>query len=159
MSAPKTLLATHIASSVALLGSSIELLLAASRAATRTDPRQAHTLYELIRLLTFAIGVPLSFIALASGVALALRSRWKILQDGWVTGKLVCLLTTIAIGALLDNREIDMLCRATAESGRGGDARWLLAAGFAAQGALVLVAIALAVFKPRQRSSQSADHA
>jgi hypothetical protein len=56
--ARRTLLAIHIASSVGLLGSSIELLLAASRAATRSDPRHAHTLYELIRLLTYALGVP-----------------------------------------------------------------------------------------------------
>jgi uncharacterized membrane protein len=148
------LLTAHIVASVSLVGSSIELLLAALRAARSSDPVQAHTLYELVRLLTFALGVPFSLVALATGVTVALRSRWGIFRYWWVTGKLACLLVTIAIGALVDNREIDALRRATSDGASGGAARWLLAGGFAAQTGLVLTATGLAVFKPRRWFSQ-----
>jgi uncharacterized membrane protein len=97
----KLLLTVHIASAVALLGSSFGLLITAVRAATRGDQAQAHTLYELMRLLTYSSGVPFSFLALAAGVLLALTSSWGLLRHWWVLAKLGLLLATILVGALV----------------------------------------------------------
>jgi hypothetical protein len=139
-----------------LLGSSLELVIGAIRAATRSDPQQAHTLYELIRLLTYALGVPLALVALATGIWLALNSPWGLFRHWWIVAKLTALLVTIGIGALVDGREVDALRRATGDGAAPATAAWFLSAGFGAQALLVLTAIVLAVFKPRGRTGLAA---
>src|SRR6478735_8146436 len=71
----KSLLTLHVVTAVGLLGSVAGLLVAATRAATRDDPVDAHAIYELMAILPFALGIPLSFLALGSGVVLGLASR------------------------------------------------------------------------------------
>jgi uncharacterized membrane protein len=148
----KALLTVHIAAAVALLGTSSGLLITAVRAATRGDHQQAHTLYELMRVLTYSLGIPFSFIALGGGVLLAVTSKWGLLRYWWVTAKLALLLATIVVGALLTGPSIDTMLEATGPSGvDDDDAQWTLVAAVGSQIAMVLSANVLAVFKPGGR--------
>ena len=152
----KTVLTVHVASAVALVGSSAGLLITSVRAATRAETGQAHTLYELIQLLAFTLGIPCSFIALGSGATLALTSRWGILRHWWVTAKLALLLATILTGALVTRRGIDAMLDGTAPGGTGDHgAQWTLVASVAVQLGMVLTATVLAVFKPAGRTPWS----
>ncbi len=144
----KLVLTIHIASAVALLGSSFGLLITAVRAATRSEQDEAHALYGLMRLLTFSSGIPFSFVALAAGVVLALTSSWRLLRHWWVTAKLALLLVTILTGALVTGPSIDTMLDATGRGGTGeDDAQWTVVASLGAQLTMVLLAIVLAVFK------------
>jgi uncharacterized membrane protein len=73
---------------VGLLGSIAGLLVAGIRAATRDDLAEAHTIFELMAVLPFALGIPLSFIALGSGILVALTSPWGLFRHWWLTAKL-----------------------------------------------------------------------
>src|SRR4051794_24390553 len=78
-----TLLTVHIAASVALLGDSAGFLAIAVRA--RGLPAdEAHASYEVLGLLSVAFGIPLSFVALGTGIALGLGSRWGVFRHPWV---------------------------------------------------------------------------
>jgi hypothetical protein len=148
----RLLVTIHIATSVALFGTSVELVLSASRAASAETAREANDIYELIRVLTYAIGIPFSFVALASGILLAVTSRWGVFRHWWVTGKLALLVGTLAVGGVLDGPTIDSLRHATTTGHMGAASqRWTLIAAFAAQAAMVFAALTLAVYKPRGR--------
>jgi hypothetical protein len=149
----KSLLTLHIVSAVALLGSVAGLLVAGIRAATRDEIGEAHAIYELMSILPFALGIPLSFIALATGVWLALTSRFGLLRHWWVTGKLVLLLATIAMGALVSGPLMGDLADQTAAGGSGDrSGEWTVVVALGVQIAMVLAASILAVFKPRGRT-------
>jgi hypothetical protein len=151
----RTILTIHIASGVALLGTSAGLAITAVRAATRSDSEQAHTIYELMRLLTYSLGIPLSFIALISGLLLAISSKWGVVRYWWVTAKLAFLVATILVGALLTGPSIDTMLGVTKPGFPGDDrAQWTLVAAVGGQIAMVLSATALAVFKPGGRVPQ-----
>ncbi len=79
------MLTTHIASSVALLGTTIGLSIMGARTAGNDDVREAHAVYDVMSLLTFSLGIPLSFIALASGILLATTAKWGLFGYWWVT--------------------------------------------------------------------------
>lgn len=68
----KLILTIHIAVSVGLLGDSAGYLAVAIRGATTGDPALAHASYEMLRMFAFVFGVPLSFAALLTGLALGL---------------------------------------------------------------------------------------
>jgi hypothetical protein len=71
------------------------------RAATATDPGFASASYELLQMFSLVFGIPLSFAALISGLALGLGSKWGVLRHAWVTAKLVLLMSVILVGALV----------------------------------------------------------
>jgi hypothetical protein len=54
----------------------------------RTDPAFAKSSYELLSMFSLVFGIPLSFIALISGLVLSLSSKWGALRYPWVTTKL-----------------------------------------------------------------------
>jgi hypothetical protein len=147
----RTWLTVHVATSVALVGTSAELLVTAVRAATRSDPYDAHSLYALMQLLIFSLGVPTSFVALGTGLRLVAISRWKLLRDLWVTGKLLLLAGTILVGSIATGPMSATLVRTSAGGHLGGSDRWLLAAAIGAQATMVVTATALAIFKPSRR--------
>jgi len=134
---------------VALLGASTVLLVTGLHAATRDDPQEAHAIYSLLRLLTFSLDVPLAFIGLASGVLLAVTSKWGIFRYWWVTTKLAILLTTIVLGATLIGPSISTMLDVTETSNPSeSSVRWRLIAVASVQVTLLLVAATLGVFKP-----------
>jgi hypothetical protein len=150
------LLTLHVATSVALLGTTAGLLVAAVHAARLDDARDARAVYELLPSLVFSLGIPLSLLSLVSGVALGLTSRWGVFRHAWVTAKLVALLLTVLTGALLNGPAIDELADATARGETGSSTAWRLVATTGTQVVLVLGSTALSVFKPRRRGGSRA---
>jgi hypothetical protein len=105
-----------------------------------------------MRLLALALGIPLSFVALISGIVLALAGRWGLFGYWWVTAKLALLAGVIVVGATLTGASIGSLLDASARGGAGAPgARAALLAALAAQGAMVLAATILSVFRPGGR--------
>ncbi len=148
----KAVLTVHIASAVGLLGGTAGFLVVAVRAATRGNQAEAHVLYETLGQLPFFTGIPLSFVALASGILVALTSRWGLFRYWWVTAKLTLLVGVLLLGALVNSRATDAMIDETAPGGDGhGSAERLLVVSVILQLAMVLAAIVLAVFKPGGR--------
>jgi hypothetical protein len=152
----KTILATHVVTSVALVGTSAELLVTALRAGTRSDLQDAHALYALMQLLIFTLGAPVSLIALGTGVWLVTITRWTLLGDLWVTGKLALLTGTILVGSFATGPATTALLRTSATGHTDPGTRGLLVAAIGAQAAMVIAATALAVFKPNRRRRSNA---
>ena len=145
----KAVLTTHIASAVALLGTTAGLAIMGTRTAGSDDFHQAHAVYDVMSLLTFSLGIPLSFIALASGVLLATTSKWGLFGYWWVTTKLALLVGVIVIGATVTGASIDTMLDVTERQVPETDgARWTLVAAAATQAAMVLTASVLSVFRP-----------
>jgi hypothetical protein len=145
-------LTTHIASAVALLGSTLGLSIMGARTAGSDDFHQAHAVYDVMNLLTFSLGIPLSFIALASGILLATTSKWGLFGYWWVTTKLALLVGVIIIGATVTGASIDTMLDVTERELPAADgARWTLVAAAATQAAMVLIASVLTVFRPGGR--------
>ena len=87
--------------------------------ATTSDAQLADSAYELISRFGFVFGIPLSFSALFTGIALGLGTKWGVLRYPWVMTKLVLLVTTILSGALFVGRLSEQMIE---RRGRGGDA-------------------------------------
>ena len=91
----KPLLVAHVIASVGLLGATSSSLLLALVADGDRD------VYELISLQSAVFGIPLSFIALFTGIALGLATKWGVLRYWWTTLKLGLLVGVILNGALM----------------------------------------------------------
>jgi MFS-type transporter involved in bile tolerance (Atg22 family) len=144
MSARKSILALHLIGSVGLLGSSSALLLLAIRAASTADAELAHSAYRLMKTEILVFGIPLSFVALLSGIALGLVTNWGVLRYWWTTAKLALIVLTIACGAVLIGPMLDQRL-----DGRGSE--WGLVAAVGANVAMLATAAVLGVFKPGGR--------
>jgi hypothetical protein len=138
----KPLLLVHITASVALLGATASSLLLAIVAAT--DASLADSAYELMSLQSLVFGIPLSFIALGTGIALGFASKWGVLRYRWVTAKLVLMLAVILNGALV-------LGPTTSQRMDGAGSAWGLVLDVSVQAAMLLAANFLSVFKPGGR--------
>lgn len=146
----KLLMIVHIVSSVALVGEVWGLVLLNVTATLTGDGTLANSAYRLMGVLVFGGGIPLSVTALASGIALALGSRWGLARHYWVFAKLLLLVGVVLAGMLLFTPEA--MADATAggappPAGRG----WWQVAVVSGQLAMLLTATALSVLKPRRR--------
>lgn len=148
--ARKLALTVHVAASVALLGTTAATLVLALRAALTDDGELAHATYRLMETLSFALNIPLSLLALVSGVVVGLGSKWGILRHWWVTTKLALLLAVIAIGALVVGAGIGEALEA-APGAEPASAQWRIVAGAAAAVTALLGAATLSVYKPGGR--------
>lgn len=135
-----TILTVHIAASVAILGDSVAFLAIAVRARGQS-PVDAHASYEILGMLSLAFGIPLSFIALGTGVALGLGSRWGVFRYPWVVTKLALLVSVMAVGGVVLGPAQDAALDRT-----GGSTA--LIAGATWDVAAVTLATGLSVFKP-----------
>ncbi len=135
-----TVLSLHIAASVALLGDSAAFL-AISIRARGLPADEAHASYEILNVLSLTFGIPLSFVALGTGIALGVGSRWGVLRHPWVIMKLVLLLSVLAVGGLVLSPAEE-----AARDGTGGSTG--LIAGATWDVAALATATALSVFKP-----------
>jgi hypothetical protein len=143
----------HIVSSVGLLGATSSSLVLALTAATTDDAGFAHSAYRLISTQSAVFGIPLSFLALGSGIGLGLRTRWGVLRYRWTTAKLTLIVLVIANGAL----EIGPTTSARL---RGDGSAWWLVAVLGTSAAMLACAAVLSVYKPggrlRARAAPSA---
>src|SRR5690348_17330424 len=87
--------------SVGLLGDSAGFLAVALRAATTSDPAAARELINVLKMFSVVFGIPLSFGALITGVALGLGTRWGVFRYPWVTAKLVLIVSVMAVGGFV----------------------------------------------------------
>ena len=145
----KPLLLVHITASVALLGATSSSLLLAIVAAT--DDELAHSAYELMSLQSLVFGIPLSFIALGTGIAVGFAGKWGVLRYRWTAAKLVLMVAVILNGALV-------LGPTTARRMDGAGSAWGLVLAEVLQVVLLLIPMWLSVYKPggRLRRAQAA---
>ncbi|MFD0905592.1 hypothetical protein [Actinomadura sediminis] len=146
----KTLLLVHVLASVALAGEVWALVMLNLTATLTDDAALVGPAYRLMPVLVYGGGIPLSFLALISGIVLGLGSKWGVLRHWWVFGKLLLLITTILFGALLGQPEA--MAEAAADGTLPAAARrWREVAVVAAQLVMLLAATGLSIFKPRGR--------
>ena len=102
-------------------------------------------------LKTFALwfGIPLSFLALLSGLALGIGTRWGVFHYPWVIAKLSLIVTVIAVGAIVLRPLLfdDTNTNSTA-----------LIVGAAWDVAALALATGLSVFKPGRHLHRTHDH-
>jgi hypothetical protein len=140
--ARRALLTAHIVFAVGLLGDSAGYLAVAIRTSTLDDPELVHNSLETLNMFSLVFGIPLSFAALLTGLALGLGTRWGVLRYPWTVLKLGLILTVILVGAFVITPASDQML-----DGEGDQTGTLIAA--AASDVLALtVATALALFKP-----------
>jgi Predicted integral membrane protein (DUF2269) len=94
-------LTVHIVVAVGLLGDSAGFLAVAIRRATSDDPAFVEAAHELLGTFALVFGVPLSFLALLTGIALGLGTPWGVFRYPWVVAKLALIVTVIAMGAIV----------------------------------------------------------
>jgi uncharacterized membrane protein len=139
----RALLTTHIVCSVALLGDSAGYLAVAIRAATTDDAGLAAAAYELLDMFSLVFGIPLSFAALLSGLALTRVTKWGVRRHRWVTTKLLLILSVILVGAFVLGPS-----NAAMRDGEG-DAELALILASAYDVLALALATGLSVYKPR----------
>ena len=132
-------LTIHIVVSVGLLGDSAGFLAVAIRRAASDDPAFVDASHDLLGTFALFFGIPLSFLALLTGLALGLGTPWGVLRYPWVMIKLVLIVTVIVVGATI-------LRPVLADDGNPDSAP--LIAGAAYDVCALTIATALAVFKP-----------
>jgi Predicted integral membrane protein (DUF2269) len=137
-----TLLTVHIALAVGLLGDSAGYLAVAIRTSALDDPALVHDSVKTLEMFSLVFGIPLSFGALLTGIALGLGTGWGVFKYPWVVAKLALITSVILVGALVLSSGMDEML-----DGRG-DATGRLIAGAAYDVVALIVATALAVFKP-----------
>jgi hypothetical protein len=140
-------LTAHIVVAVGLLGDSAGFLAVAIRRAASDDPAFVDAAHDLLGTFALLFGIPLSFLALFTGIALGLGTPWGLFRYRWVVAKLVLIVTVIVVGAVVLRPVLDDDA-ATADG-------TVLIVGSAYDVAALGAATALAVFKPggaRRRS-------
>jgi uncharacterized protein (TIGR02246 family) len=134
-----TLLTIHIIVSVALLGDSAGFLAVAIRRSISSDPALVESSHELLGMFALYFGIPLSVLALLTGAALGVLTRWGLFRYPWVIAKLALILSVILVGATVLRPVLD----------NGAHLKdTTLIAGAAYDVAALTLAAALSVFRP-----------
>jgi len=137
-----TLLTAHIVVSVALLGDSAGFLAVAIRTSTIEDPTIARDSVRTLNMFSFVFGIPLSFAALLTGLALGIGTRWGVFKYPWVVIKQALIISVILVGAFVISPASSQML-----AGDGDTTGRLIAAATYDVIALT-AATALGVFKP-----------
>ena len=143
--ARKWALLVHIVASVGLLGDTAAILVLATVAVGTGDPHLADASYRFMRLLIPMLGIPLTLIALITGLLLAFGTRTGGPRRFWVGAKLLLALVVMGIGALV-------LAPVAFPSGVQEGAAGAIV-GSAVDVVALLTAVWLAVFKPSLRGA------
>ena len=149
----KLALTAHVVSSVGWLGAVVAFLALSIAGLTSQDPQTVRGAYLVMELTGWVVLVPLSLASLLTGLVSSLGSTWGLFRHYWVLCKLLInVVATIVL--LLYMQTLDYLgdiAAATALSGTGlrglKDPSPVLHA--AAALLLLLVAMTLAIYKPR----------
>ena len=91
----------HIAVSVGLLGDSAGFLVVAIRHSSSDDPAFRDATRDVLRMFALGFGIPLSFLALLTGLVLGVGTTWGVFRYLWVIAKLGLIVTVILVGALV----------------------------------------------------------
>jgi hypothetical protein len=133
-------LTVHIAGSVAILGDSVAFL-GITLWARSQQPAEAHAAYEILGMLSLVFGIPLSFVALITGIILGLGTRWGVFRYPWVITKLALILSVMVVGGVILAPAEEAALDDTGGTG-------MLIAGACWDIAALATAIGLSVFKP-----------
>lgn len=145
----QAILTLHIMLSVGLLGDSAGFLAVALLVESTADPASAVQLVYVLEMFSVVFGIPLSFGALLTGIALGVGTKWGVFRYPWVTAKLALIVSVMAVGGLVIGPSITAM-----QSGAGDRTSELIAA--AGYDVLALaVATTLSVFKPGGRFSRA----
>jgi len=143
----KTILTLHIIVSVGLVGDSAGYLAVAIHGANITDPLAAKASYQILQMLAFVFGIPLSFAALLTGLWLTFVTKWKLFRYPWVTTKFLLIISVIIVGGVVLKSGMDAMLNGT------GGAEGQLIAGATYDVVALIIATTLGVFKPGGRWS------
>lgn len=133
------LLTAHIVVSVGLLGDSAGFLAVAIRRAVSDDAALVESSHDILGMFALFFGIPLSFLALITGAALGIGTRWGVFRYPWVIAKLALIVSVIVVGATV--------LRPVLESdAKLNDTALIIGASYDV--AALSLATALAVFKP-----------
>ena len=144
----KTLLAVHIAVSVGWMGAAAAYVALNVPALTVADEETARAAYLMMPIVADYVLVPLAVATVITGIALALGTKWRLLQHYWVTVSLGVTLFA-AVVLFLHLPAIDELAVVAADP--EGDVSALSGDLFHSVGGLVVLSVPLAlnVVKPR----------
>lgn len=137
-----TLLTAHIIVSVGLLGDSAGFFAVALRANNSGDAGTMLASVEVLKMFAMLFGIPLSFAALFSGIALGLGTKWGVVRHPWVVTKLLLIISVMVVGGVF----IGPALTATLEHGENATGRLVFAAAYDV--VALGVAVGLSVFKP-----------
>ena len=145
------LLVLHVASSVGWLGAVVVSTMLAVAALVSPDVDIVRAVWLIMPIIGWAALLPLSLLSLATGVVQSLGTRWGLFRHYWVLIKLALNLLA-ALVLLLYLETLDQFAAAaragaiSSQGGNPGEASPLIH-GIGAL-ALLVVALALSVFKP-----------
>jgi uncharacterized membrane protein SirB2 len=145
LKARQALLTAHIIVSVGLLGDSAGFLAVAIRAARIDDPTTRTELAEVLNMFSLVFGIPLSLLAILTGIGLGLGTRWGVFRYPWVVAKLMLIISVMVVGGTLLNVGMSRL----QDGGADGDS--LLIIGATYDVIALSLAVVLSVFKPGRR--------
>ena len=139
------LLTVHLVTGVGAIGAALVLLALGIAGVRGADPR---TVYPAAHLVEAWVIAPLAVLALSTGVALALLSRWGLVRYWWVAIKLA--ITAVLTAVVFLVLEPSLAAMAAAESLT--DAQRMRVALFPSVAlALLVVNVVLGLAKPRRR--------
>jgi hypothetical protein len=154
----RAVLAAHLIAAVGWIGAVAAYLVLALAAATSEADETVRAAFVAMELLYFAL-VPLAAVALVTGLAQALGTRWGLLRHYWVLVKFV--LTVVAFTVMLLN--LDQVSE-HADHVRHLHGAELPGAGHDLQHAvgglvILITAAILGVYKPRGMTRRGRRHA
>jgi hypothetical protein len=148
----KFVLTVHVASSVGLLGAIAVFLVLAVVGIAGGDAEATRTAYPAMKLTTWFAVLPLATASLAIGLIESVGTTWGLFRHYWVVAKLLITVAAVAV-LLLQLGVIDYMASA-ATMGLPLDpnlfeARMSLVAHGAGGLLLLLIPVALSVYKPQ----------
>lgn len=148
----KIALTAHVTSSVGWIGAVAVFLVLAVTGLGSQDPQTVRAAYLAMELTGRLVIVPLALASLLTGLVQSLGTVWGLFRHYWVLVKLLIgVLATVLL--LVHMRPVghmaDAVRQATLTEGELGGLRIQLAADAGAALLVLLVAVALSVFKPR----------
>ncbi|HWJ76045.1 MAG TPA: hypothetical protein VNX29_23000 [Kaistia sp.] len=151
----KFMLAAHVTSSVGLLGAVAGFLVLAIAGLISQDAQIVRAAYPAMDLIARFVIVPLAFAALLIGLVQSLGTKWGLFRHYWVLAKLV--LTALDAIVLLPQMQLigymaDVAADTTLSGSYLREARMTLVAHAGGGLLVLLVPMALSVYKPRGRT-------
>jgi hypothetical protein len=148
----KIALTAHVTSSVGWIGAVAVFLALAVTGLSSQDPQTVRAAYLSMELTARLVILPLALACLLTGLIQSLGTVWGLFRHYWVLVKL--LIGVLATALLLVHMRpvghmADAVRQATLADGELGGVRLQLAADAGAALLVLLVAVALSVFKPR----------
>ena len=148
----KLALSAHVAFSVSWLGAVAAFLALAIAGLASEAPERVRSSYVAMDVVAIYVLLPVALASLASGIVQSLGTSWGLMRHYWVTIKLAVTVLALVV-LLLQMGSISDLADAAANSSvmspRYDEARTSLVVHAGGGLAVLLVPLALSIYKPR----------